>query len=679
MFKRTSLFLLLIFPFFLHAQEPQKTSFDALDVFEMQYASGPMISPDGQHIVYTRNQYDLMADKKYTNLWLVNFNGDKHMPLTSGKENYGNAAWSPDGSKIAYTSSEEGSSQLFVRWMESGQTASITNLTKSPGNLSWSPDGEFIAFTLFVPREQPSIGTMPSTPKGAEWAAPAKLIDKMNYRADGNFNFVEPGYSHIYLVSAEGGAPRKITDGDFNHGKPEWHPGGNIIVFSANREDNAEMDSNNTHLFIVDINTLKISKISEGRGPHQNPKISPDGKLVAYTGYEDRFVGYQLSHLYLMDLQSKSKKQLNHSLNTDFDSYYWASDSKSLFAQYTWHGQGKLANISLTGKVSEFAGEVGGTSYGRPYSSGSFSVAENGRYVFTESTPYQPAELAVSQYGTKMAIRKITSLNATFLKQKQLGKVEEIWFNSSYDNKKIQGWIIYPPGFDSEKKYPLILEIHGGPYLSYGPHFTPELQLMATKGYVVLYTNPRGSTSYGEEFAAYINNNYPSEDYDDLMSGIDAVVDRGFIDTERLFITGGSGGGVLTSWSIGKTDRFTAAVVSKPVINWYSFVLTSDGGSVYHKYWFNKKPWDDPAQYLQRSPLSLVGNVKTPAMVIVGEQDYRTPLSESEQYYKALKLQGVESMLVIIPGAGHSITARPSNMLRQVAYITGWFDKYSKK
>ena len=267
-------------------------------------------------------------------------------------------------------------------------------------------------------------------------------------------------------------------------------------------------------------------------------------------------------------------------------------------------------------------------------------------------------------------------MNEDLLSQKKPGEIEEIWFKSSFDNRDIQGWIAYPPDFDSSKKYPLILEIHGGPFASYSPFFAIEIQLFTSAGYVVLYTNPRGSTSYGEEFGNLIHHNYPGHDYDDLMSGVDDVIARGFIDENNLMVTGGSGGGVLSSWIIGKTDRFKAAVAAKPVINWYSFVLYADGPAFFYKYWFPGKPWEHMEHYMSRSPISLVGNVTTPTMVMTGEEDYRTPIAETEQYYAALKIQKVDAAMVRIPGASHGIANQPSNLVAKVAAILSWFDKY---
>ena len=325
--------------------------------------------------------------------------------------------------------------------------------------------------------------------------------------------------------------------------------------------------------------------------------------------------------------------------------------------------------------MTYLAHDVGGLSIGRPYSGGRFTVSKNDKFAFTHSTPDHPADLATGSKSSK-STHRLTQVNEDLFSHKKLGKVEEIWWESGHDKRKIQGWICKPPNFDANKKYPFILEIHGGPFTNYGDRFSAEVQLYAAAGYVVLYANPRGSTSYGKEFGNLIHHNYPSQDYDDLMSGVDAVLEKGYVDKDQLYVTGGSGGGVLTAWIVGKTNRFKAAVVAKPVINWYSFVLYADGPSFFYKYWFPGKPWDNVEHYHKRSPISLVGNVKTPTMLLTGEQDYRTPMGETEQYYAALKLNEVETAMVRIQGAGHGIAAKPSNLMAKVVYILGWFDKY---
>jgi len=266
--------------------------------------------------------------------------------------------------------------------------------------------------------------------------------------------------------------------------------------------------------------------------------------------------------------------------------------------------------------------------------------------------------------------------NQNLLGHKRLGQVEEMRVKSSADGREVEAWIVTPPDYDPAKKYPLLLEIHGGPFAAYGPQFAPEIQLYAAHGYIVVYSNPRGSTSYGSEFANLIQNAYPGNDYDDLMSVVDSVISRGSVDTANLFVTGGSGGGVLTAWIVGHNDRFRAAVVAKPVINWYSFVLTSDFYTLFTRYWFPGMPWDKQDVYMQHSPITYVANVKTPTMLITGEDDHRTPSSEAEQFYQALKLRKVDTALLRIPGASHEINMRPSNMIAQVLNTIGWLDRH---
>ena len=656
--------------------QAQQKNFDYLDVFELQYVANPQISPDGETIVYVRHQFDIMTDKRVTNLWSISFNGEHHRPLTSGKGSYGSPVWSPDGSKIAYVSPEEGSSQIFVRWMESGESASITNVTHSPGNMSWSPDGSQILFTMRLPADKPQLASYPSPPEGAEWTEGAEVFDHVQFKSDGNFDIREEGYTHIFLVSADGGAPRQLTSGDFNHTSPSWSPDGGSIIFTADRSGNEDLDPNNEQIIEMDLESGEMRPLTDKRGPHNSPLISPDGDYIAYTGYEDRFLGYQLTELYVMNRNGSNVKKISGRLDVDVSSIQWASDSRSIFFRYDEEGNSKLGNITLDGDFAEVAANLGSSSIGRPYGGGSYSIADNGRFAIPLGSTTRPAELAVGHFPTRMAIRQITDLNKEFLKTRKLGETTEFWVDSSIDGFEVQGWVITPPDFDPDEKYPMILEIHGGPHTNYGNRFTPELQLMASQGYVVVYTNPRGSTSYSSEFASYINHNYPSQDHDDLMDAVDYVVEQGYVDEDRLYITGGSGGGVLTAWAIGKTDQFRAAVVAKPVINWYSFALTADNYPFFSKYWFTEKPWDDPMQYLERSPISLVGNVTTPTMVMVGEYDYRTPVAESEQYYTALKLQGVDASFVKISDAAHSIASKPSNLIRKVAYIVGWFEKY---
>jgi acylaminoacyl-peptidase len=409
-------------------------------------------------------------------------------------------------------------------------------------------------------------------------------------------------------------------------------------------------------------------------GQDSSPVFSPDGKQIAFLGFDDKGMSYENSDVYVMNVADGSSRNLTRELDRSIDDVQWAGSSNRLYIQYDDRGRRHIATLSMNGNVAEIASDVGSASSGRPYTSGGFSVAGNGSVAYSGGTPDRPADVHTARRNGQ--VTRLTRLNDDLLAQRTLGEVEEIVWESSLGDYEIQGWLVKPPGFEANRKYPLVLEIHGGPFAAYGPHFSPEIQLYAAAGYVVLYTNPRGSTSYGYDFANEIHQNYPNQDYDDLMSGVDAVIARGYVDDEQLFVTGGSGGGVLSAWIVGKTDRFRAAVVQKPVINWASFVLTSDGMPFFVRYWFGTPPWEDPEKYWRYSPLSLVGNVKTPTMLITGEQDFRTPIAESEQFYQALKLRGIDTALVRVPERSHTIVARPSHLIAKADNIIAWFERY---
>lgn len=653
----------------------QTARFEAMDVFSLEYVSDPQISPNGQQIVYVRNFKDVMTDKNLSNLWIVNFDGSRQHPLTTGNQSDHSPQWSADGKELLYVSDKGGSAQLYRRWMDTGTEAKLTNFSKSVNNVSWSPDGQWIAFTMMVNSKSEPLVQLPTKPEGAKWAASPIYIDRLTYRADGA-GYLPMAYQQIFLLSIDGGTPRQLTEGPYqNGGNLSWTPDGKKIIFSANRHDDREYNPNNTELHELDVATGEITTLTTRLGPDVNPIVSPDGKSIAYLGLDDQFQGYQITEIYIMDRASGKNQKVLKDLDRNIDNVHWSDDGKRLFFQYDDRGKTAIGYTDLAGNRKTLTDNLGGMSLGRPYTAGAFSVANNGRVAFTYSEPNHPADLGAVGLG-KEPIKRLTHLNDDLFGHKELGEIEEIWFTSSFDKKRIQGWICKPPNFDPKQKYPLILEIHGGPFAAYGPHFSSEVQLYAAAGYVVLYTNPRGSSSYGKEFGNLIHHNYPSQDYDDLMSGVDAVIDKGYIDESQLFVTGGSGGGVLTSWIIGKTDRFRAAVVAKPVINWYSFVLHADNPAFFYKYWFPGLPWEHQEHYMARSPISLVGNVKTPTMLLTGEQDYRTPMSETEQYYAALKLNKVESAMVRIQEAGHGIAGKPSNLVAKVTYILAWFEKY---
>jgi acylaminoacyl-peptidase len=651
------------------------------DVFNLQLAVDPQISPDGKRIVYVLHFNDIMADKRHSNLWIVNADGSDHRPLTTGNYNDSSPRWSPDGTQLLYISNRDGSPQIYRRWLDSGQTAKLTSLTTAPAGIAWSPDGKWVSFTAHVPESAQPLIKMPAPPEGAKWAEPAKVIDKLVYRFNGA-GYLKPGYTQLFVVPADGGTARQISHGKFQHGgasfhasEAVWTPDGKSLIMSANRHPDADTDPLNTEIYEFTVADGTVKALTDRKGPDDNPVVSPDGKQIAYIGFDDKYQGYQVRKLYVMNRDGGGPRLLTGGLDRDAYSPRWAPDGSGVYFLSMDHGNTGLYFVAPDGSPRKLAGNIGsGTS---AYGAGpSFSVAKNGSFAITYTRPNLPGDIAVGNGGDSPKV--VTAVNEGLLLGRTLGEVEEITYESSKDHRKIQGWIIKPPGFDPAKKYPLILEIHGGPFANYGDRFDLEKQLMAARGYVVLYTNPRGSTSYGEEFGNLIHHAYPGDDFHDLNSGVDAMLAKGYIDPEQLYVTGGSGGGVLTCWVIGHTPRFRAAVTVYPVINWYSFVLTADIGPWIHKYWFPGLPWDNVEHYEKRSLLSVVKNVKTPTMVLTGEADYRTPMSDSEQYYQALKILGVESVLVRVPEEPHGIQVRPSHHMSKILHILAWFDKHRK-
>jgi dipeptidyl aminopeptidase/acylaminoacyl peptidase len=650
-------------------------SFTDSAVFQLEYASDPRISPDGDRIVYVRNSMDIMTDRSRAALWTIDFAGSDHRRLASGTSNESSPRWSPDGRKLAYVVRTDQGSEIFLRWMDSGQTAKLTQLSRSPRGLRWSPDGKYIAFSMLVPEDPPQLVQPPKKPEGAEWADPPRVITRLRHEADGE-GYLEPGYHHLFLLPVEGGTPRQVTSGSFHHrNTPAWTPDGKSLVFSANRNPDWEHEFVNSEIYVVSLDDGSVRALTDRNGPDRSPAVSHDGEKIAYLGYDDRVQTYQVTRLHVMNKDGSGKRVVTSDLDRSVSSPVWNTSGEGIYFQYDDDGNTKLGLASLDGEVRILAESLGGGSLGRPYGGGSFSVASDGRFAFMETRPERPADVAVGRESDE-TIERLTDLNRDVLGYLDLGKVEEIWYESSYDRRKVQGWIVTPPGFDPSRKYPLLLEIHGGPISNYGDRFSAEIQLYAAAGYVVLYANPRGSTSYGEEFGNLLHHDYPGHDYDDLMSGVDEVIAKGYVDEDNLFVTGGSAGGIMTAWIVGKTNRFRAAVVAKPVINWYSKVLVADNYYGYHDYRYPGSPWENPEAYMKYSPISLVGNVTTPSMVLGGTADLRTPLSEGKQFYHALKLRKVDTALVEIPGASHNISARPSQLITKVAHVLAWFEKY---
>tara|TARA_B110000003_G_scaffold191595_1_gene190414 strand:+ start:172 stop:2034 length:1863 start_codon:yes stop_codon:yes gene_type:complete len=619
---------------------------------------------------------DIMKDGKTSSIWIVDIDGRNHQKLTSNINNESSPRWSPDGKRITFVSSSDdgNGSEIYIYWVDSKQYSVISQLNKSPSNLKWSPSGEYIGFSMFMTDNVLSLVTPPKKPKDANWAPPARITDRLKHESDGS-GYIDKGFNHLFYISADGGSPVQVTSESYNHKDFNWSKDSEKIIFSSNYTENWEYDFRNSEMYSIKINGSSLTQLTNRKGPDYGGVFSPDGKKIAYLGFTDKVQTYQINKLYLMNADGSAKKEIKTTLDRNMSSLKWASDGKGLYFKYDNFGNGKIGYISISGKTKKIADNLGGTTIGRPYGGGSYSLSKTDRIAFTMTTPYHPADIA---YYDGRKTDRITSLNNDLLLNRDLGEINEIWYESSVDGRRIQGWIAKPPGFDSNKKYPLIVENHGGPISNYGDRFSPEILLYSASDYVVFYPNPRGSTSYGEEFGNLLYRNYPGDDYHDVMDGVDRLLELGYVDKNNLYVTGGSAGGIMTAWIVGKTKRFKAAAVIKPVMNWISKTLVADNYFYYANSRYKGQPWENFEEYWKFSPISLVGNIETPTMVMVGTYDLRTPPSEAKQLYHALKIRKIETVYVEIPEAYHGIASKPSQLIAKIDHILYWFNKYKE-
>jgi dipeptidyl aminopeptidase/acylaminoacyl peptidase len=652
--------------------QQKKRLLDKETFMEMESIGGTAISPDGKQIVFTRTWVDKMKDQSRGNLWIVDAEGARVRELTRGAWRDSGAVWSPDGKRIAFTSDRDGTNQLHVLWVDTGEVAQLTHVERAPSGLRWSPDGKKIAFTIFVPDNDPILPVrLPERPRGAEWARPAVIVDRLTWARDGA-GPLPRGYNHIYTIdSVLGGTPKQITSGKYAHNNPEWSSDGRLIYFSAIRKPDAEYLRNDSEIYSVDLQTLEVKTLTDRKGPDTNPQVSPDGQWIAYTGYDDKRYTSHLSSLYLMDKNGASKRLWAGNLMNSPGEVTWASDGSGVYFAVGEHGATRLYFASVNGQTGSQPRKLNQGVY----TLNGVSIADNGRAAAVRSSFKEPGALVTFKLQDANAMKELVDVNKDILADVTLGDAEELWFTSK-DGWKIQGWLIKPADFDPNKKYPMVLWIHGGPWSMYSVAFNWSFQNFAANGYAVLYTNPRGSTGYGQDFVNGIQYSYPGKDYDDLMAGVDAALAKGWIDDRNLFVCGGSGGGVLTAWIVGHTDRFAAAVSMRPVIDWHSFVGTTDGPAWYNQ--FRKFPWEDPMEFAVRSPLHYVANVKTPTMLITGEADLRTPIGQTEEYYRALKMLKKETLMIRMPDEFHGFR-RPSHQLLQQLYLQAWFEKHRRK
>ena len=644
------------------AAPPASARVTVADYLEWEDVADPQLSPDGRQIAFTRRSVDKVNDKWDTSVWLMNADGSRQRSLVSGSA----PRWSPDGTKLLYIATGQPSGmQLWVRFMDGdGGTTQLTRLVEAPTDPEWSPDGAQVAFRMNVPTKETWNIALPAAPKGAKWTEPPRIVQRLNYRAD-RVGFTDDGYQHLFVISADGGQARQVTTGNWNHSAARWTPDAKSLLFSSLRTPDAEGAWRESEIYRADVSAHTISALTTRKGPDNNPIASPDGKLIAYTGYDSTDATWKDANIYLMNADGSNPHAINAALDRGPQGMMWALDGSGVYYNVEDRGYRNLYFTSVAGQTRQVTTGTQVLSV--------TDIDKFGNMVGVMSTAALPNDIVRFNVKAPAVFTRLTRVNDDVLAGKQLGRTEEIWL-TSVDGFRIQGWIVKPPDFDPAKKYPLMLEIHGGPHAMYNGAFSLARQDHVANGFVLLYTNPRGSTGYGSAFGNAIKNAYPGKDFDDLMASVDTVVNRGYVDTKRMYVFGCSGGGVLTSWIVGHTHRFAAASANCPVIDWLSFVGTTDGASWYRN--FAQLPWVDPSEHLRRSPLMYVGNVKTPTMLMTGVLDLRTPMPQTEEFYSALKVMKVPTAMLRFNDEWHGTSSKPSNWMRTQLYMRSWFDRW---
>jgi dipeptidyl aminopeptidase/acylaminoacyl peptidase len=679
------------------------------DLFRFTWIADPQLSPDGSTVAFVRVTVNEKENRYETSLFAVPSSGAESPRRLTANIRDTSPRWAPDGKRLAFVRAVEKDGkpepgQLYLLNMDGGEAREITETPRGAGAPVWSPDGRFIAFTGSTGREGQE-GRDRQDGKDAVHKSDVNVITRAVYRANGNPSYVDNDrHSHIFTIPVSDGAsekpqPKQITDGEFDEGGAVWAPDSSTIYFVSTRVAEPYYDESDAELFSVPAAGGAITKIAAIDGGINNLSVSPDGTRIAFVGTlrGKPIRSYSQPDLWLTAATPNSTPK-NLTADYDFDiaggiggdqsaprgqnrkPIVWAPDGRDIAVVSAEHGSSNLIHVKLdTGRISPLTDTkqdivaYSATPQGNKFAAILSTQTSIGDIFFIDYTARQPDP--GHQHASDP--RQLTHVNDELFGEIRQSEPEEIWYKS-FDGKNIQGWILKPPDFDPSKKYPLILEIHGGPHAAYGNTYTHEFQWMAAKGYVVLFTNPRGSTTYGQDFGNIIQYHYPGDDYKDLMAGVDAVLKKGYVDANRLGVTGGSGGGLLTNWTITQTQRFKAAVAQRDIADWYGFWFTADF-TLFQPTWFRKAPWEDPQDFAARSPITHVANVTTPLMLVLGDADYRTPPSDGgEMMFRALKYRKIPTVMVRFPRETHELSrsGEPWHRVERLQHIVGWMDQW---
>jgi dipeptidyl aminopeptidase/acylaminoacyl peptidase len=662
------------------------------DLLQFKWIGDPQLSASGAELAYVLVNVDEKREGYEARVWTVSPQTGASRQLTFGKGDT-SPRWSPDGKRLAFlrqSTDKDGKPQppqLWIMPMDGGEPQQLTRLPKGVGNPRWSPDGKTIAFTSTANEQDLALAKCEEAKKdkcNGVRSTDVQVITRAVYRANGAgyLDFGRPG--HIWTIDAAVGAePKQLTSGTFDEREPTWSHDGSRIFYISDRSLEPYYELPRTAIYAIPVTGGAATELQRIAGRANALALSPDGKKLAYLSVASEPVqSHTKANLWVADVAGG--KPLNLTVNHDWEIGgniindqpapkgagdvlpVWNADSESIVMVVARDGRANLMQYSLKGGAP-LALTSGDQAVARYTSNGKELVA-------LISNPVEVNELYMVE-GTRQ--RRLTDVNGKLFAALKLTRPQDVW-HKSFDGTMVHTLVQLPPDFDPKKKYPLILNIHGGPHAAYGHTFFHEMQWMAARGYVVAYPNPRGSTTYGEKFANVIQYKYPGDDYKDLMGSVDELIKRGWVDTARMGVTGGSGGGLLTNWTIGKTQRFKAAVSQRDISNWAAWWYSADF-TLFQGNWFRKPPFEDPEDYRARSPITYVKNIKTPTMFVLGDADSRTPAEAGgDQMFRALKYLKVPTTMVRFPGASHDLsrTGKPSHRVERLQHIVNWFDIY---
>lgn len=665
----------------------KRRTITAEDIYQFNTVSEVRISPDGQHVVYTVSRVNRKTEKKYSNLWVASTTKGEPRQFTTGDQHDSSGRWSPDGSQIAFLSdrgNKEKPAQIYLIPFSGGEARRLTQIEGEIDDIGWSPDGKQLLCT--VRKSDPETLERQKDEQKKKLGVVSRHYDRLFYKLDG-YGYLPHERVHIWTVNARTGKADQLTDDAvYDEHDPDWSPDGKWITFTSNRSENPDLNFDRWDIYVMPASGGNFRKLEGPVGDKYQPSFSPDGKLIAYFGSEGEGLSYKNASLWVVPADgSKPARNLTEKYDIHASSSTindigspesmdptWSNDGKRLYFNLVWHGSAKLASISVSG--DDLRDEI---AEGGVVGSFTFDRAQK-RLAYFYGQIDDPVQI-ISRDMTNGKERQLTRLNRKLLDTIALGGIEEVWFKGA-NGTNLQGWILKPPGFDPTKKYPSIMEIHGGPLTQYGNFFMHEFYYLAAHGYVVYFSNPRGGRGYGEEHAKAIYGDWGREDYADLMAWADYMEQQPYIDPQRMGVTGGSYGGYMTVWIIGHTQRFKAAVTQRCVSNFVSMWGSSDFNWSFQMELGNKPPFEDLQNFWEHSPIAYIGNARTPTLVIHSENDLRCPIEQSEQVYVALKKQGVETEMVRFPDEFHGLsrTGRTDRRIARLGHILRWFDKYLK-